>query len=204
MAETKYYNTTYAQQQNATMETGSYHLADFPSLYEVQRNNNFEFFVDGIDNLTKAGSNGTETNRTVQNGGETLRLSNVTAFIPHFSQEPLSIRRGNSVMKAAGIPTFEAGNVSFNDYIGADTKAALMAWQALSYNVVSERVGVMSSYKKRATLIEYSPDYKKVREWTLYGCWVSKITEDDYDQESGDKHKISATIEFDKAIPVIE
>lgn len=204
MAETKYYNSTYAKQQDATSEVGSYHLADNPSLYEVQRTNNFEFFVTGIETMLKAGSNGTETNKNIANGIETLRLSNVTAFIPHFSQSTIEIRRGNSVMKAAGVPSFEAGNVSYNDYIGADTKAVLMAWQALSYNVVTERVGTMDKYKKTATLIEYSPDYKKVREWTLYGCWISKISEDGYDQENGDKHKISATIEFDKAIPVIE
>ena len=65
-------------------------------------------------------------------------------------------------------------------------------------------VGLMSDYKKQATLIEYSPDYKKVREWTLYGCWISGISEDAYNQESGDKHKIRCTIQYDKAVPVVE
>lgn len=205
MAETKYYNTTYSKQTDATMNTGTYHLSDNKSLYEVQRSNNFEFFVNfGPEPMLKAGADAKTTNGTLSGCDEILRLSNVTAFIPHFSQETLAIRRGNSVMKAAGVPSFEEGEVSFNDYIGADTKSALMAWQSLSYDVKTERVGRMENYKKDATLIEYSPSYIKVREWILHGCWISKITEDPYDQENGDKHKINATIQYDYALPVVD
>ena len=179
---------------------GTYVLADNPNLYEVQRSNNFEFVVTGIDNILKAGALGTESNATIANAQEVIRISVVSAPIPHYTQSVIEIRRGNSVMKAAGTPTFNAGTIVVNDYIGADTKSVLMAWQNLSYNVTTEKVGLMGDYKKDAYLVEYTPDYQQVRKWRLYGCWISSITETEYNNENNEKHQITATIEFDKAV----
>lgn len=102
-------------------------------------------------------------------------------------------------MKMAGVPTYDSGNLVVRDFIGADTKSVLMAWQKLSYDVKTEKVGRMSAYKKDCTLIEYTPDYQMVRYWNLKGCWISGISEDDFDMESGDLKTITATIEYDKA-----
>lgn len=178
---------------------GTYVLADNPNLYEIQRDNNFEFIVTDIDNILRAGAQGNEANARIPNAQEVLRLSVVSAPIPHFSQTPIEIRRGNSVVKAAGVPTFTNGNLVVNDYIGADTKAVLMAWQNLSYNVQTEKVGLMSDYKKDAYLIEYTPDYQQVRKWRLHGCWISSITENEYNQENNGKHQVTAQIEYDRA-----
>lgn len=187
----------------AIEHTGTYHLADNPSLFEVQRNNNFEFIVTDLDGIQRAGSTGAESNAFIGNAQEMLRLSVTKAGIPHFSQEVVPIKRGNSTLKYAGVPTFDAGELEFNDFVGADTKAILMAWQNLSYNVDTEKVGSMSNpntqYKKNCYLIEYTPDYRKVRTWILYGCWISKLSEGAYSAEDGGKHAISATIEYDHA-----
>lgn len=184
-------------------QIGTYHLADNPSLYEVQRNNNFEFIVTDLDGIQRAGSTGAESNAFIANAQEMLRLSVTKASIPHFSQEPVIIKRGNSTMKYAGVPTFEEGQIEFNDYVGADTKSILMAWQNLSYNVDTEKVGSMSNpktqYKKKCYLVEYTPDYRKVRTWVLYGCWISKLSEGEYSAEDGGKHSITATIQYDYA-----
>ena len=178
---------------------GAYVLADNPKLYEIQRRNNFEFLVPDISNILRAGATGTENNAYIRNAKEVLRVSVVSAPIPHFSQNPIEIRRGNSLIKAAGVPTFTNGTLVVNDFIGADTKAVMMAWQNLSYNVRTEKVGLMSDYKKIAWLTEYTPDYQVVRKWKLYGCWISSLTESDYNMDSNDKGTISATIEYDKA-----
>lgn len=180
---------------------GAYHLADNPSLYEPQRTNNFTFIVTGIDNILRVGVSAEEAEDSdyIKNASNTLSFSVVSASIPMFSQEPITIRRGNSVMKAAGLPTFSEGSLEVNDYIGADSKSILMAWQNLSYNVNTEKVGLMSDYKKTCYLCEYSPDYKLVRTWKLLGCWVSSLSEDGFNQESGDKKVITAKIEYDKA-----
>jgi len=184
----------------ASTAIGTYHLADNPNLYEIQRSNNFEFIVDvSLNGVRKAGTVGTEESATIPNAQEIIRLSVTSAPIPHFSQNAIELRRGNSMLKYAGVPTFASGSIVVNDFIGADTKAVLMAWQNLSYNVMTEKVGLASDYKKDCTLVEYSPDYQVVRKWKLHGCWISALQEDNYNSEANDKHTISATIEYDRA-----
>ena len=180
-------------------QVGAYHLSDNPALYEVQRSNNFEFVVTGIDNILRVDADEGDDNAYITNAAQTLRFSVVQASIPMFSQEPILIRRGNSVMKAAGVPTFPDGSLVVNDFIGADTKSALMAWQNLSYKVKTERVGKMADYKKTCYLCEYTPDYQLVRTWKMLGCWISGLQEDDFNMEDGNKKTITATIQYDKA-----
>ena len=182
-------------------QIGTYHLSDNPQLFEIQRNNNYEFVVTDIDGILRAGAVGTEANAKFKNAQEMLRLSVSQAFIPHFSQETVEIKRGNSTLKYAGVPSFSSGQLTFHDFIGADAKAILMAWQHLSYNVYTDKVGSLenTNYKKDCYLMEYSPDYQLVRKWLLHGCWISSISEDSYDSDSNDKHKLTATIEYDRA-----
>ena len=185
----------------ASSQIGTYHLADNPQLFEIQRGNNFEFIVTDIDGIMRAGAVGTEANAKIKNAQEMLRLSIQKAFVPHFTQEVVQVKRGNTTLKYAGVPTFEAGTISFHDFIGADVKSILMAWQNMSCNIQTEKVGSLdvTPYKKQCYLIEYTPDYRKVRTWKLYGCWISGITEGEYNHESNDKHTIDVTIEYDKA-----
>ena len=183
-------------------QIGTYHLADNPRYFEIQRQNNFEFIVTDINGILRAGSTGNETNAKIDNAQEMLRLSVSKSSVPHFTQEVINIKRGNSTLKYAGVPTFQEGTVEFHDFIGADTKAILMAWQNLSYDVMSEKVASVdrTNYKKDCYLIEYTPDFRKVRTWRLYGCWISGLQEGDYSNESGDKHLITATIQYDRAM----
>jgi hypothetical protein len=156
--------------QSSATPMGTYHLAANTNLYEIQRTNNFEFIVTDIDGITKAGMLGGETNGTIANAQEVLRLSVLSSSVPHFDQNPIEVKRGNSSMKFAGVPTFQSGQIKVVDYIGAETKEALMAWQNLSYNVLTEKVGLASDYKKDCYLVEYTPDYQKVRQWKMHGC----------------------------------
>lgn len=182
-------------------QIGTYHLADNPRYFEVQRNNTFEFVVTDIDGIMRAGAIGTEANAKINNAQEMLRLSVVKSSIPHFTQEVIEVKRGNSTLKYAGTPSFDAGSLEFNDFIGADVKSILMAWQNLSYNVDTEKVGSIdtTNYKKDCYLIEYTPDFRKVRTWRLYGCWISGLSEAEYSYEDSGKHQISATIQYDRA-----
>ena len=186
---------------NNITQIGTYHLSDNPTLYEVQRSNNFEFIVTGIDNIVRvdADLNDNTSNALIKNAADVLRFSVVSSSIPMFQQDVITIRRGNSVMKAAGVPTFNDGSLVVNDYIGADTKSALMAWQNLSYDVKTEKVGAMKDYKKTCYLQEYTPDYKLVRTWKIVGCFVSALQEGDFNMEDGGKKTITATISFDRA-----
>ena len=189
------------------MQHGTYHMADNPNLYEPQRVNNFEFVVTDLDNLIQPGTAvpvtpGVEPTggRVIEQAQEVLRLSMISTFLPHFQQNPIEIKRGNNTLRYAGVPNFNSGGtIRVNDFIGAGTKAILEAWQALSYNVYTEKVGLASDYKKDCYVIEYTPDYQVVRQWRLHGCWISNIQEDDYNNEDNAKHNITATIEYDRA-----
>jgi hypothetical protein len=75
-----------------------------------------------------------------------------------------------------------------------------MAWQGLAYNVHTRKGGRMKDYKKSATLIEYTQDFEQVRSWTIYGCWISNITEDNFNKEQDGKRQIRATIVYDRAV----
>ena len=184
---------------SAVSPMGTYHLAANHNLYEIQRSNNFEFIVTDIDGISKAGMISGQVSGTIENAQEIIRLSVASSSIPHFSQDPIEVKRGNSTMKFAGVPKFDAGTIKVNDYIGAATKEVLMAWQNLSYNVATEKVGLASDYKKDCYLVEYTPDYQKVRQWKLHGCWISKLDGGEFSSDNNDKMQITVTIEYDKA-----
>lgn len=184
--------------QQSSSSHGTYHLADNPNLFEIQRSNNFEFIISDFDSLNYAGSTETTTSKLV-GGQELIRLAVSAASIPHFTQSAIEVKRGNNIIKYAGVPEFGDGKLTVIDYIGADTLSLLMAWQNLTYNVATEKVGLAESYKRSCTLIEYSPDYQVVREWKMFGCWISDIKEDDMDSERAEARKIEATIIYDHA-----
>lgn len=143
-------------------QISAYHLANNPEVFELQRNN-FDFIVTDIDNIVRSDAKDTDTNRTISNAQNVLHFSVVSSSLPMFTQNIISVNYGNSVMKAAGKPTFSDGTLVVNDYIGADTKSVLMAWQNLSYNVRTDKVGRMADYKKNCYLQEYTSDWQLVR-----------------------------------------
>lgn len=181
------------------MPMGTYHMAANTNLYEIQRTNNFEFIVTDIDGIQRAGMIGGETAGTIDNAQEIIRMAVSSASVPYFTQDAIEVKRGNSTMKFAGVPKFDAGTIKVNDYIGASAKEVLLAWQALSYNVVTEKVGLASDYKKTCYLVEYTPDYQKVRQWKMHGCWISKLSGAEFSSDSNEKMQIDVTIEYDKA-----
>lgn len=181
---------------------GTYHLADNPQLYDIQRTNNFEFIVTGVEDILRAGALGTEENARIQNAQEIIRLSVATSFVPNFTIEPISLQRGNNTIKYAGVPKFKDGSIKLNEYIGADATSVLMAWQNLAYDVRTEKVGSLdvTNYKKLCYLQEYTPDYRLIRRWILKGCWCSGIDTVDFDNENNSKKTITATIQYDAAM----
>ena len=188
----------------ANNNMGAYHLADYNNLYEPARSNNFEFIVTGIDTLLKAGMDvetATEGDY-IRNGQDTIRVSVVSSSVPHFTMSTIDVKRGNSTIHFAGTPTFGEGTLKLNDYIGAKTKDVLLAWQALAYDVRTEKVHFADNYKKTCELVEYSPDYDQViRRWILKGCWISALSEGDFNNEDNSKREVTATIVYDRAIP---
>ena len=179
------------------------HISTNLANYEAARTGFFSLIVDDIDNIVKASYSGDRSaaaeSDKIARAQETLKLNVVKAPVPHFSLKPEQYRRGNDVVKFAGVPDFTEGSIVVDDVVGLDTKSILMAWQSLAYNVYTRKGGRMKDYKKNATLIEYTQDFEQIRSWTLYGCWISSITEGDFDKENDGKRQITAKLEYDRA-----
>lgn len=179
------------------------HISSKLDMYEAARTGFFSLIVDDIDGIVSAAFNGdakaASKDDKISRAQETLKLNVVKAPVPHFSLEVLKYKRGNDTVTFAGVPTYTDGNIVVDDVVGVDTKSILMAWQGLAYNVYTRKGGRMKDYKKNATLIEYTQDFEQVRSWTLYGCWISDISEDDFDKENDGKRQITAKINYDRA-----
>lgn len=201
------YNSTADQVASKTpgFEFGTYQMFDRPDIYEPQRTNNFEFIVTGLDTngrLKKAGLISTDTSNSsyIENGAEIIRISLKQAFIPSFSQKSIQVQRGNTTINYAGVPSFDGGNIQLNDYIGANSYEVLAAWQNLSYNVATEKVGLAADYKKTCWVCEYTPDYQLVKKWKLYGCWISQLSCDNLNYDQNSIVGITAKITYDRAM----
>lgn len=179
------------------------HISTNLANYEAARTGFFSLIVDDIDNIVRATFSGdagdASDNDKIARAQETLKLNVVKAPVPHFETKVLEYRRGNDVVKFAGVPDYKMGDIVVDDVVGMDTKAILMAWQALAYNVYTRKGGRMKDYKKNATLVEYTQDFEQVRSWTIYGCWISSIQEGDFDKNNDDKRQITATLQYDRA-----
>lgn len=179
------------------------HISANLASYEAARSGFFSLIVDDIDNIVSAAFSGERDaatdNDKIARAQETLKLNVVKAPVPHFSLQALEYKRGNDTVKFAGVPEFQSGNITVDDVVGLDTKSILMAWQALAYNVYTRKGGRMKDYKKNCTLIEYTQDFEQIRSWTLYGCWISEISEGEFDKEQDGKRQIQAKLEYDRA-----
>lgn len=185
----------------------TYHLSTGEErAYQPAKRNFFVFVVEDLGTLLKPGVDAELAQDTdyITNGQEILTLMVAQANVPHFQLNNIDLRRGNSVVHYAGVPTFSDGQIMIDDMIGAQSKAVIEAWQNLAYDVMTDKGGRAINYKRNCTLIEYTSDHVKVRSWKLIGCWVSNIDEPEFNRESDDLKQLTCTIIYDRAIPEIE
>lgn len=180
----------------------AYHISSSLDAYESARGNFFTFIVDDLDNLVKSDFALEEPAESdyLTGAQAAIKLAVSKASVPHFELGTIEIRRGNSVVKYAGNPTWPEGSIEVNDFVGLDVKSILMAWHGLAYNVITDRGGRAINYKKKCTLVEYTQDHQEIRHWDLYGCWISKLDEEGFDMEADSARKIACTIQYDRAI----
>lgn len=166
----------------ANIETlGASHLAS--SGFEVQRTNNFEIQISGV---------------TPDNS--LLTLSVVSGFLPHESNEVISLNYGNTTVTVAGKANVNgSGSLVVRDLVQQDIEKAIDDWRASVYNKETDAIGFAFDYKKTATVTQCAPDGTLLRVWNLKGVWPSEV---DYGQVSYDSpgvKTISITIQYDKA-----
>ena len=198
----------------ADQSLNTLHISENLAAYEAARNSFFVFYVDPtqLTNLYSPDFDPDSGEAKVEDGtlfdgqmaSDAIRLNVVKSSVPNFTIEPLEYRRGNDVVKFAGVPTFSAGSITVDDVVGLRTKDMLYAWQYLAYNPITRKGGRMKDYKKTCTLIEYTQDYEQIRYWTLYGCFITSIDEDGFDRENDGKRQLTVSISYDRAIMSID
>ena len=198
----------------ADQSLNTLHISENLAAYEPARNSFFVFYVDPtqLTNLYSPDFDPDSGEAKVEDGtlfdgqmaSDAIRLNVVKSSVPNFTIEPLEYRRGNDVVKFAGVPTFSAGSITVDDVVGLRTKDMLYAWQYLAYNPITRKGGRMKDYKKTCTLIEYTQDYEQIRYWTLYGCFITSIDEDGFDRENDGKRQLTVSISYDRAIMSID
>lgn len=174
------------------------HISNDYRRYEAGRSGFFTFMATGLSGLRRPDS--ASSAFIGDNPEDVLRLNVVKAPMATYRLNKLQYKRGNEIINMAGTPEWKNGSITVDDIVGVDTKGILHAWQALAYNVHTGAGGRMANYKKNCYLLEYTQDYQLIRKWWLVGCWISEITEQDFDKTSDAARQVSATIEYDKAI----
>lgn len=185
--------------------------------YEPQRTNNFELQIVGLHNIVKAGYEAGENAGTKLTNGfseevwrrlnsekeSTVReliLSIKSAFSPKTSVGVLEIQYGNTKTKFAGIPSYDSGTITWNDFYDYDTELILKAWQSAAFDDTTGAIGDAVNYKRTAYLTMFSPSGRKARRWKLYNCWVSDVNGDDFSNDGNNTRSLSATFIYDKAV----
>lgn len=186
------------------------HITGNISQYEAARSNFFVFQVapDQLTNLvhpdfdTSAGEPADSDKYNGQIVSDYLRLNVVKASVPNFKiSNVITYRRGNDVVKMAGVPEFNDGSITVDDVVGLHVKDMLYSWLYLAYDPHTRKGGRMVDYKKTATLLEYTQDYKLIRYWILDGCFITAIDDAEFDREGGDdKRQLTVSISFDRAM----
>ena len=180
----------------------AFHLATRPDLYEPQRENSFQFIITDIDGIVRAGHLDNDDEDRIANAQELMKFSVLSwSGSPTFSQEEIAVNLGNSTIYFAGKPSFSDGTLVVQDFIGAESKSILQAWQNLSYNLSEDTVSSVNitNYKKRCYLKEMTPEMRDVATYVLEGCWVTSVDFGTYTYDSAGKKQVSATIRYDRA-----
>lgn len=177
----------------------AYHIANNEVQYNPQRKNNFMLIIRGLENLKRVGAAADSTTNLIENGQEEIKLALKTCDVPQFTNDSITINRGNSQIKFAGKPTFDDIQFSAYDYIGSNVKDTLLAWQQLCYNSTYDYIGRANSYKKQCVLYEYTPDWEPVRYWNIKGAFPTRVEIDDFDMSSSDEVMVNVTLSIDWA-----
>jgi len=203
MADTNY-------KHNYPSSLSGHHIAnDQYRNNEAARTGFFSLRVNGLNEIYKSTTTYTDPNKapkpTAENAWMTaednLELHVVKFFEPDFTITPLNYTRGNEVVKFAGKPEWQGGDLVVDDVIGMHTYEILQAWLFKAYNPFTQKGGRMSDYKFTATLTQYTQDYEEVRTWTLYGVWISGLSSEGFDKENDGKRQVTAKFEYDWALP---
>ena len=133
---------------------------------------------------------------------ETLALSLRDFTGPHVSVEAIPIRYGNGVMNYAGVVNYDTSPITFNDYIGRDTEAILLAWFSECHNIKNQKTGFKAAYAHDAYLYKYAPNGTRILQWKMRNCWINEYGQGQFSKVNPELRQFSTTIYHDGFEPV--
>lgn len=165
---------------------GPIRLSDVTDKYkwEPQRTNHFEVIINGLP--------------------QELTLAVSMFSLPNITNDPIEVAHQNSRHKYAGQANFAgAESLEVIDYIGLDVEDIVDSWRTQVYNAETDKMGLAADYKRDAYVVEYSPDYEKLRTWKIVGAWPSGVAfGDTLSMEGSEVKKVTLTIAYDRAYRV--
>lgn len=205
---------TYSERDTKYNGNNTVHIAGGLEAFEAARSGFFALIIDqtALTNLPKPTYTSKDLDQTpstddlykAEDYQEVLKLAVTKCDVPSYEVTTFEYRRGNDVVRFAGVPTFKGGSLTVDDYIGIDTKSMLYAWLRLAYDPFTRKGGRMSDYKKNCRLVEYTQDYQEVRQWQLEGCFITAINEDSFNRESDGKRQMTVDFSYDRATMIID
>lgn len=182
------------------------HISNNPALYESSKNNAFDLIIDASldSDLLMAGVDSSVASEDDYLNGaiDVIRMAVEESSIPHPKIGVNEVKRVNTTSKYAASVSYDEMSIKCTDFVGARVKDYLLAIQRQVYDELNDVVNLASEYKHDWTLVEYTGDLNNViRKWTLKGCWISSISEENFSQNDGTR-SISVTVQFDRMIPV--
>lgn len=183
--------------QAGALKMGINHMVN-DSNYEIQRTNNYEVQIEGLEGILDMLGNPIPQNNKA---GDIITLSTASFEAPSITIDPIIIPYGNGKVKYAQVGNYGDASITLNDYIGFNTEKILGAWFSLAYNPVQEVVGYAVDYKKTGYLLEFDSKYNQVRSWKLEGCWLSTFQLGQYSAEGGNVRQMTATLVYDRIVP---
>lgn len=160
--------------------------------WELQRTNNFEIQIAGLDRIVGAGS------------ANLLTLAVQSAQLPSEQSNDVQVHYGNMLVHVAGTTTYGGTNqIVVNDAIQEDIENIIVQWRKTVYDPETDQVGLAYNYKMDARLIQYAPDGSRERVWKLQGVFPMGVEYGSLDYTSqGAVKQISMTLSYDKAVRI--
>lgn len=133
-------------------------------------------------------------------GQKVLTLSMQEAPIPEEASDVIEIPFMNETRKVAGKVNYRAGSFVFGDFVDQPTYTSLLKWRSMVIDPVTGKPGMASVYKKTGSVILLGPNDSK-RTFSMEGVWPSSVVGGGLSYGNSEHLKITATIEYDKAVP---
>lgn len=131
----------------------------------------------------------------------TANVTDITR--PSSTFDEIEVHRGESIAYFAGKPHWDPLTLDFDDSLDNQTANEIFNQQKLQFDTTNLAVAKDASAYKFTTVLELRDGSGAVIEkWTLYGCWLTKVSPDQLSYQSSDAAKISVDIRFD--LPVRE